>query len=274
MNCKEFEYNLEYDPSRKIKDNRELNDHLANCSVCRAEFHSISAIRRRINLVALGSAEFQIEPAFSVGLERRLKAEFFALDATQHRSKGSWVRIFVPAILVLLFVIGLGVLLLSKTKTGEVAYTYLSKGLAEMGTIVAGNHVYCTLERLGMWETLSHTDYPEKAKYTETVIAALKANYSDGVQLISVHDCAFKGKDFRHIIFRTGSEVVSVFVEKSDIASSGKETLTTPIVSGIENGFQITGFRSNERLVYVVSQLSEANSLTIARTLSYSLGSV
>ncbi|MFN0280129.1 MAG: anti-sigma factor family protein [Pyrinomonadaceae bacterium] len=274
MNCKEFEYNREYDPSRKIEDNCELNDHLANCSACRTEFDSISAIRRRIRLASLGAAEFQIDPAFNIGLESRLKAEFFASNVEKHRSKASWVRIFVPAIVILTLAFGLGVLLLSKTNTVEVANTYLSKGLSEIGTIVAGNHVYCTLERLGMWETLSHTDYPDKAKYTETVLAALKANYSEGVQLVSVHDCAFEGKDFRHIILRTGTEVVSVFVDKSDIVSSVEETLTSPIVSGIENGFQIASFRNNERLVFVVSKLSETDNLTIARTLSYSFGPI
>lgn len=274
MNCEKFQEIVERDPSRAIDFDVEMDAHVMNCNPCAAEFESLREISRRLAAAARCSAEFQIDPAFSIGLERRLKTEFFAADSKDNRNKLSWVRIFVPAMAVLVLALGLGVLFLNKTSTGEVANRYLSKGLAEIGTIVAGNHVYCTLEKLGMWETLAHTDYPDKAKYTETVLAALKANYSEGVQLISVHDCAFEGKDFRHVILRNGSEVVSVFLDKSDIVATGNDNSTRVIVSGVEDGFQIASFTSNERLVFIVSKLSETENLTIARSLSYSLGQI
>ncbi len=274
MNCKEFQDVVECDPSRAIDFEAEMNDHLKSCTLCRTEFESLREMRKRIAAATRGSGAFQIDPAYSIGLERRLKAEFCGANSKNSRTKVSWVWILAPTMAVLVLALGLGVLLVNKTSTGEVANRYLSKGLAEIGTIVAGNHVYCTLEKLGMWETLAHTDYPDKAKYTETVLAALKANYSEGVQLISVHDCAFEGKDFRHVILRNGSEVVSVFLDKSDIVVSGKENLTRAIVSGVEDGFQIASFTSNERLVFIVSKLSETENMTIARTLSYSLGQI
>lgn len=274
MNCEEFQKIVERDPSRAIDLDVEMDAHVKKCTPCGKEFESLREISRRLAAATRSSAEFQIDPAFSIGLERRLKAEFLAADSKDNSSKLSWLRIFVPAMAVLVLALGVGVLFINKTSTGEVANSFLSKGLAEIGTIVAGNHVYCTLERLGMWETLAHTDYPDKAKYTETVVAALKANYSEGVQLISVHDCAFEGKDFRHVILRNGSEVVSVFLDKSDVVAPGKENLTRAIVSGVEDGFQIASFTSNERLVFIVSKLSETENLTIARSLTYSLGQI
>ncbi len=90
--------------------------------------------------------------------------------------------------------------------------------------------------------------------------------------MLSVHDCEYQGKQFTHVVIRNGSNIVSVFFDKSDILSAPKDSRIGPIMSGVENGFQVASFANNTQPIFVVSDMPETENLNIARAISSSLG--
>lgn len=170
------------------------------------------------------------------------------------------------AVLVLAF--GFGIFYLNNGRLNSTtAGNSLTKGLAELAHFAAGNHKDCALEKLGMWEVTSKSDYPDKAAYRGKILEPLKAKYSDNIEMLSVHDCVYQGKQFTHVVLRNGSNIVSVFFDKSDVLSPTDDSLSSPILSEVENGLQVASFTNNTQAIFVVSDLPETENFNIASTL-------
>lgn len=241
-------------------------DHLIECPECHAEFGP-DPFQQRVKTAGIGADQFRISDRFSDSLAAGLRSEFFAKENARVRPS---LKLLVPVFSLLLLVAGLGLYGLQRADVfgpGGV----ISDALTEVGHAVAGNHVYCTLEKAGYWDRFSETDYPEKAKYQQAVLAPLRSGYSESLSLVNVHMCAFDGIDFKHIILRDGKTLVSVFVHEMDDRS---RTLENPIVTKFEKGFQMASFAGRGGTIFVVSDLPETKNLTIARTLSYTMNEI
>ncbi|MGB2913028.1 MAG: zf-HC2 domain-containing protein [Pyrinomonadaceae bacterium] len=272
MQCREFREVSESYLSDEllVETNHQINHHLEHCPECRADFASRQALRKRVNSAGKNAANFQINPIFNNKLEFGLKEEAMR--------SGFWTKfwltpkVLLPALAVLVLAFGFGIVYLSNRMPNTlVTSNSLAKGLAELAHFAAGNHKDCALEKLGMWEKMSKSDYPEKAAYSQKILAPLKAKYSDNVEMLSVHDCEYQGKQFTHVVLRSGSNIVSVFFDKSDSLSEPKDSQISPITSEVENGLQVASFANHTQAIFVVSDLPETENLNVARTISYSL---
>ncbi|MEQ1924352.1 MAG: hypothetical protein ABL952_17790, partial [Pyrinomonadaceae bacterium] len=59
---------------------------------------------------------------------------------------------------------------------------------------------------------------------------------------------------------------VSVFFDKSDVLSPTDDSLSSPILSEVENGLQVASFTNNTQAIFVVSDLPETENFNIAST--------
>lgn len=272
MQCREFREVSESYLSDEllVETNHQVNHHLEHCPDCRADFVSRRTLRKRVNAAGRNAADFQINPVYNNRLEDMLRDE--ALRS------GFWSKFWVspkvllPVMATLVLAFGFGIVYLKSGGSNNfTASDSIAKGLAEIAHFAAGNHKDCALEKLGMWEEMSKSDYPEKSVYAKKILAPLKANYSDNVEMLSVHDCVYRGKQFTHVVLRNGSNIVSVFFDKSDVLNAPTNSRLTSITSETEDGLQIASFASNTQAIFIVSSLSERENVDIARTISYSI---
>lgn len=275
MQCREFREVSESFISDEllVETNHQVNHHLEHCPECRADFASRKVLRKRVNSAGRNAGDFQINPVFNNRLEIGLREE--ALRSGFWSKLSLCPKVLLPAMAVLVFAFGFGIFYLNNGVPNSItANNSLTKGLAELAHFAAGNHKDCALEKIGMWEEMAKADYPEKAAYTEKILVPLKAKYSDNIEMLSVHDCEYQGKQFTHVVIRNGSNIVSVFFDKSDVLSSPKDTQVSPITSNVEDGLRVASFENNTQAIFVVSDLPETENLNIARSLSYSLSQI
>ena len=272
MQCREFREVSESYISDEllVETNHQINHHLEHCPGCRADFAARRALRKRVSLAGRNAVDFQINPIYNNKLEYALRDEAMR--------SGFWAKlrqspkILIPVLAVLVFAFGLGIVYWGNGDSGGIiAGNSLTQGLAELARFASGNHKDCGLEKLGMWEEMSKSDYPEKAAYSQKILAPLKAKYSVTLEMLSVHDCEYQGKQFTHVVLRNGSNIVSVFFDKSDVMSSPGDSRMGPIMSDVEDGFQIASFAKDTQAIFVVSDLPETENLNVARSISYSL---
>ncbi len=271
MKCREFrEISDSYlSDELLVETNHEVNRHLEHCPECRVDFAARLELRKRVSSAGENAAEFQIDQSFERALKGSLRVE--ALGSSVWTKLSTSRRLLVPIVASLLIAFGFGSYYLNSGGVDRIkGNDTLSRGLAELAHLASGNHKDCALEKLGRWESLSETDYPEKAAYSDKILAPLKAKYSSSMEMLSVHDCEFQGKEFTHVVIRDGSNIVSVFFDKSDVVVDPRGGESNPITSEIDDGLQVASFSQGKRAVFVVSDLSETENLNMARVLSHS----
>lgn len=245
--------------------------HLETCNKCRTDLGARHDLRQAIRAAVMSSHEFQIDPAFAGRLGATLKES--ALRESSWRGILFGNKLLIPALGVLLLAITLGALLLVRpNRSTDVASVPNSPSsifgeLEEVSAKAAGNHDYCALEKLSLWERLSTQDFPEKAVYAEKVARPLRANFAESIELLHAHDCIFEGKEFTHVVLRDRGHIVSVFFDKQKIDTTDGTNFGSTILSNLEKGRQVASFRSRDRAVFVVSDLPEVQNVSIARTL-------
>ena len=269
MQCREFREVSESYLSDEllVETNHQINHHLEHCSECRADFASLRALRKQVKSAGRNAATFQIDPIFNHKLEYALRDEAMR--------SGFWAQlrlspaILIPAMAVLVLAFGLGVFYWANSGAGGIiANKSLTDGLSELGHFASGNHKDCALEKLGMWEKISKTDYPQKAAYSQKILAPLKATYSDSIEMLSVHDCEYQGKQFTHVVLKNGSNIVSVFLDKSDLLPEPVDSQMRAIISDVEGGLQVASFHNKTQAIFVVSDLPEPENIKITRILA------
>lgn len=273
MQCKEFRGFSEAYLSDELltETNIQIFRHLENCPECRAEFAANRNLRMKMRTAVENSPEFSIDPVFDNRLTESLRAE--ALGRKTRRF-GISARFFVPAFATLLVVFTIGAIFLTRTGGNEVASNAtatpadLASGLTKISIDAVGNHHHCALDQLEIWNEMSKKDYPKKAAFTEKVATPLQSQLGENVEMLHAHDCIYKDKIFTHVILRKGERIISVFIDKTDELPGEIESTTARIVTESENGLQVASFEMSRRAVFVISDLSEGENLTAARTLA------
>lgn len=256
-----------------VETNIQVFRHLENCSKCRADFSERRNLRLKLRSIGREAEEFQIDPVFATRLAANLKASVL--------ERSSWYdfilapRKMVPALAGLLIVFSIGFVLLNQFGSGvEIVGTNQSlvRGLSEMALTAVGDHQNCAISKLRAWNILADTDYDHKTEYQEKVARPLQEFFSQKIEMLHAHDCVYDGVQFAHVILRHGDHIVSVFVDKSEeLPERNSDTGVPSILSEQENGFQVASFQNRNRAVFVISDMSEAENLSAARSLSNSL---
>ncbi len=266
MNCQDFrEISDSYlSDELLVETNHELIQHLENCPTCRQVLSFRRELRGKLRQTLKTSPEFQPNFAFETRLRVNLKAE-------AARGK-SWFNLSFLATamtgLLVVFSIGFGLLYLNKQSenlnSAKLAWQEISQD-------AMGDHKHCALDNLEAFKRSAKVPTPEKVQFSEKYIKSLQANFSPSVEILNSHECEFNGRIFTHTVLQEGNRIVSVLLTESKTGFDTKIIQENAIASDKEDGFQIASFKNDKRAIFVISDLSETENLSVARTISNSI---
>jgi hypothetical protein len=269
MECKEFAENIEAYLSDEllVETNTQVLQHLEDCRHCREDIAARRELRQRMRSSVKSSEEFQIDPIFANRLTADLKEA--ALSESTRRQFVLVPKILIPFFVGVLILAGIGIGLLNPSlehARNLLSHEPIIDGVTEVLAAAVGHHRSCAVEKLKIWEQ-SQPGPDKETEYAEAVIIPLQENFSREVELLHTDDCLFEGTPFVHIILKDGTTVISVFYAKPGFNPGDTANAASSILTEKQSGFQIAAFRRNMETVLVVSDLSETENLTIARTL-------
>lgn len=144
------------------------------------------------------------------------------------------------------------------------------------------NHV-ASIMRVGLRDHLHcayFRKYPKDAPKLESIEGKLRKPYRGMIpiirkhvpsdfQVMMTHHCSYQGRDFVHLTLRRGSQLLSVVLAvKQDGESFKTEQLIPalieadiPFYQSDAQRFQIAAFESDRHLIYIVSDLSQAENM-------------
>ena len=254
MNCRDFREIADSYLSDElaVETNHEIFQHLENCPDCRQELSMRRELREKLKVSLKNSTEFQLNPTFNNRLRANLKDE-----ASRKVSWFNW-KILTPVFASFLLIFGLTFIFVYHPNQTSFA--------AELSKKAIKQHEDCGLKHLKEWEENADKVSAEKV----TFVKSLK---DENTEILEVHNCKFQGKVFTHYILRHKGKIISVLKTASENANPTNLKTEDAIVCEREKGMQVSRFTVDNEMVFVVSDMSEAENLQIARKLSDSVKS-
>jgi hypothetical protein len=256
MNCREFREIADTYLSDEllVETNHEVFRHLENCPDCRAELSTRRDIRTRLRSAVKNDDKSIINPIFANKLRANLREE-----ATP-KSWFDW-RIFAPVLASLLIAISLSFVYIYNQKNDDnFAQSYLHK----IALLALNRHEDCGLNHLKEWQANADKISSEKTTFVKSLI-------DNKTKILEAHDCEFEGKIYTHYILQNGEKIISVVKTETENEFDTNKDGIDAIMSETQHGFQVASFQDNSSRIFVVSDLSEAENLSLARKLSDSI---
>lgn len=249
MNCKDFcEIADSYLSDELIVEtNHEVFQHLESCANCRQELAIRREVREKLRVSVKNSPDFQMNPAFATRLKTNLKDEAF-----RQKSWFNW-KILTPVLTSLIVVASIIFIFFYQ----QIQTNYA----AELSKKALNQHENCGLKHYKEWEK-------NVGKLPAEKISFVKALQDSDTQILEVHNCKFEGKVFTHYILEHNGKVISVLKTASENVTQTNTNNEDSIVCKKEKGMQMSSFKFGDELVFVISDMSEAENLSIARQLS------
>jgi hypothetical protein len=256
-----------------VETNHEVLRHLENCSDCRREMADRRFLKQRFRETLKNADETQIDHAFDMRV---------AVALRETALRPSVWDLFYPRAAALSFAcivfLALGgivwfnrTLLSNKPNLSDLANA-VRVSWDEMTAHAVGDHKNCAVEFHLAEEPISLDEaamsYGAFNKdLDKTVNDALQASFSgdgaNGVKFIEAHSCIFDGRRFAHIVMRHKGRIVSVLVTDTDLPASGDDIHN----KHFDGTLNAAGFHISHHAVFVVSELPDADNMTIARSL-------
>jgi len=161
------------------------------------------------------------------------------------------------------------------------ARTAVNTVLAGMSRIAAGDHRNCTIEhRLPespiSLEEAGHKYDPAYINLAGAVRSRLGG--SSGIEFVAAHLCVFEERRFAHVVLKHRGRLVSLLVTDCP-RTAGAEGLAPAernhqqqiIFCSEAEGYTVSCFETASHSVFIVSDLSEAENLAVARVLGPSV---
>ena len=257
MNCRDFREIADsyLSDELSVETNHEIFQHLENCAVCRDELSFRREVREKLRISFKQSSDFKINPAFATRLQAKLKEEAF-----RQTSGFSW-KIFTPVLASLLIVGSLTFAIFYRQSSATDA---TKNYLVEISKTAMTTHEDCGLKHFKEWEE-------NVGKIPAEKISLVKPLQANNAEILEVHDCEFDGKRFTHYVLRRNEKIISVLKTASEKELPTNINAENSIICEKDKGLQMASFKSGKGLIFVISDLTEAENLSLARTLSDSL---
>ena len=143
----------------------------------------------------------------------------------------------------------------------------------EMTRHAVGDHENCALEYKLAEEPITLSEAAGKyGKYNrnldKTVLAPLRGVFSEQdfgkLEFWESHSCVYDGRRFAHVVLKYQNRLVSVLVTDTDLPIENENQ----VVAQTSDTMRVASFRTAHHAVFVVSDLSETENMTIARAIS------
>lgn len=298
MRCQEFKemFDSYLGDELLVETNHEVLRHLENCAACRSELAVRRELGTRVRLAVKNAPDALINPAFVARLQANLRET--ALRPTFLEKLKSNNLFSNPAILgaaMGLLLITLGGLFWLRYSTVQkdvvqsnqpenVVVTFKSPAETsltqavhiawqEMTRHAVGDHENCALEFKLTEEPISLSEAGRKyGKYNndldKAVITLLREVFSDKdfgkIEFLESHSCVYDDRRFAHVVLQYRKRRISVLVTDTDLPIENGNQVTAQA----SETMRVASFRTPRHAVFVVSDLSETENMTIARAIS------
>ena len=279
-----------------VETNHEVLRHLENCAACRSELAVRRELRARVRLAVKNAPDTLINPAFAARLQTHLSET--ALRPTlleKFKSNNFFTNpaMFGAALCLLLITFGgwfwlrysyvpkdivqsnqpENIVLPIKTPAETNLLQAVQIAWREMTRHAVGDHENCALEYNLKEEPITLNEAAEKyGKYNKNldkaVIAPLREVFgkkdSGKIEFLESHSCVYEGRRFAHVVLLYRSRRISVLVTDTDLPVESENQVLTQT----SDTMHVASFRTAHHAVFVVSDLSETENMTIAKAIS------
>ena len=258
-----------------VETNHEVLRHIENCAACSAELDD--RVRLRTRLKSAVNAQ-SVPPGLQVRIREQIRSGHSGSWFAAGWFLAGWPR--WAAAMAATVVICAGVWLnysrerlpaLADRPAQNAYIRRVSATLAAVLKVGLWDHIHCSIFR----------KYPKEPPSVEKMEAELGPPYKgllpvvraavpDGYRVIMAHQCSYSGRNFIHLTFEKGGELLSLVVarrqagESLDGLSPASEPLGIPIYQSAAGSYQVAGFEAGNFLAYVVSDLKGKANLQIA----------
>ncbi|HEX7316469.1 MAG TPA: hypothetical protein VF297_21380 [Pyrinomonadaceae bacterium] len=287
-----------------VETNHEVLQHLEGCAACRRELAARRGLRARMRTAFSGDPALAPRTEFAERLRTDLRAK--ALRPAKSRfifgRVGRWPAAVAASLLI---VVALSFFALQQRRSLQPAPdemtaaggresqpphqgapdAHISNAGLRLSESAAGDHRDCAIKfRLAE----APIDLEEAGrKYDRafinlaSVVKNRSADLTGQFEFIESHACIFKGRRFAHVVLKHQGHVVSLLVaelEQDEQSATRSEQAAPPqdargqvIACSRSEGFQVSCFETARHAVFVVSDLSEADNLAVARAFAPSV---
>ncbi|MCY7345269.1 MAG: zf-HC2 domain-containing protein [Pyrinomonadaceae bacterium] len=279
-----------------VETNHEVLRHLENCPACRRELSARRDLRKHLRAAVINAPDVQINPAFAARLQSNLQAAALRptlLEKIKLNNFFSNPLLLGAAMCFVILIFGGLLQQFYSTVPTDIgrfdqpekivvpaqtpAETSLIQAVhiawQEMTEHAVGDHENCALEYKLAEAPITLNEAAEKyGKYNKNldkvVIAPLREVFGDKnfdkIELLESHSCVFDGRRFAHVVLRHRTRRVSVLVTDTDLPIENENQ----ILAQTSEKMRVASFRTAHHAVFVVSDLPEAENMTIAKAIS------
>ena len=287
MDCKELKemFDSYISDELLVETNHGVLRHLEKCSDCRRELSDRRNLTRQIRRAVKGSSETQLDPVFASRVTRQLRDTAMSTPAWQQPfGKLSFLNAGGLAVSFGVLVIALfaGYILLKPALRPEMVLNdaqpvadssmpgsdilrAIRASWQELASHAVGDHENCAIEFRLKEKPISldeaARDFGPFSRDLDTVVkAALKTDGYEDTKFVEAHSCLYEGRRFTHIVLKHKGELVSLLVTGTDLPAGSDEIQTAQF-----DGSNVAGFNVSHHAVFVVSDLSAADNISLAR---------
>ncbi|MGH9906281.1 MAG: anti-sigma factor family protein [Pyrinomonadaceae bacterium] len=282
-----------------IETNHDLIRHLESCADCRLELTARRELRSKLRKGFQEAEELQMPGEFADKLRSQLRNVMLRPTRSWFRSSVTRRVAYVAIAASLVIAAALGFRAIQQrsnvqpnliTEAGRETKPSLggsepanSTGRALISASLTenaiGDHRDCAINHR-LKETPIDLDEAGR-RYDRAYINLVQAVMSDGrlpggVTLVAAHSCMFNGQRFGHVILKYHDQLVSVLVTAVGAAQTSEQNALgaskeEAIASAGSDVYRVAHFETARHAVFVVSSLSEAENMAIARAVAPSV---
>lgn len=274
-----------------VETNHAVLRHVEQCPACRTEMagrRSLRASLRRagtqVRMSVEGRERLRERLRAEVTLaqvQAKIGAEEIVTPRTREPFFKRWIEplfaalpgkgfsLPVAAAAMLLVALGVGGFFLLRPQITTAAA--LSEALWKEAM---GDHDYCAAQ-------FRHEAGParmsEKAKNYDAAYADLDRIAevgAAGLKLHAAHVCGFAGRNFAHLVYTRGDDLISLLVTERNPNAMKKggvppdDGLTAGLQQAVQGNFKISAYQTRKHIVLVVTSLSETETKTLAEKIA------
>lgn len=310
MQCRDFQEIADsyLGDELSVETNHEVIRHVGACDDCRRELAARRELRARLRSAFVKAAEMQPGAEFVEQLRTRLRASAEG-GASAWAGGRAWLAVAACLLLsaTIVFVAVrrqlLPDMLRDQTLTAVAADDARTKGARQVGPehpAAAPATVSATMTTMTKTAAGDHRDCAVKFRLAETPIdmeeaarkfdraylnlasAAMEQHgeLTGQIEFVEAHSCVTEGRRFGHVVLRHRGHLVSLLITepaRPEVSTAEArqpppaDSLARVIACSQAERYQVSCFETPRHAVFVVSDLSEADNLSIARALAPSV---
>ncbi|MCA1622767.1 MAG: zf-HC2 domain-containing protein [Acidobacteria bacterium] len=302
MRCQEFKEMMDsyLGDELLVETNHDVLRHQENCPACRNELAARRGLLTQMRSAVKNAPEMQLNQVFATKLRNNLRETALRPSVWEKLKSGSFSnsRFLAATAACLLLMTLFGVVWFNQSSPAEniaaVGENQTNKPdelsrptespvtqavqitWRELTHSAIGDHKNCALHFRLDEEPISLKAAEKYGKFNKgldkTVAASLSEIFpekqlgktSDKVQIFEAHSCVFQGRRFAHVILLYQNRRISVLVTEANFPIETDEE----IFSEATEGMLVARFRTARHAVFVVSDLTATENVTIAQNLS------